>query len=241
MECTAPKEQTMEFPITFFQAGTLLILLGVLARKGLVPKDGVFTAYIAWFLLVVAGLWFYAQMAWGEKWYESAYLSANAVVLALATILVLRHPGGWHAALIGWLGAMACVWIGSSVYPLPVVVEAASCFINLAFGLYTLTQSFQVEPGFELVKLRGLGLFWLGQFGASAIYVVGTVRGTQPQRFTSEVAAACGAAAILWMALTLWFGGAEGLTTLQSEKSKKDEHGGWMQVAEWARARIYKR
>lgn len=231
MECSAKKEETtMELPITFFMVTVLFLLIGVLGGRGVLLKDLMFTGYLLWFLLATAGLWVFMQTKSPPRLHETAYLFLYGASLLLAMAVMLRHPQGWHPVLLGSLCAVVCFWLGWGDFPRATVLEAASCFIHLSLGLYALTQSFSATPGFEVVKLRGLGLFWLGQLGASAIYVAGVLRGQQPQKFTTDIAAAVGAMAILWMALTFWFGGGQAWSGVPVEDKKDSDRGGWLEV-----------
>lgn len=242
----------MQLPIVFFQVTVMLLLLGVLASRGLVAKDWLFTSYLAFFLASTASLWVFVQstsaavarQATAEellrlaRTHETTYIALYGVALILAIAIVARYSQAWFSLLIGLVCAAACFWIGWDVFPRGTTFAAASCFIHLACALCVLIESFHAEPGFEVIELRGLGFFWVAQLGASALYVVGVLRGQQPQIFTTNVAASLGAMAVLWMALSIWFGGAASWSGVSAEESKGDDRGDWLELqGEFARGK----
>ena len=222
MESSAIQERQMQLPIVFFQICVTLLLLGVLARKGLILADPAFTAAVAWFWLAPAILWVFAQTAWASKGFEMAYIGCYLVALGLATVVVVRHPDGWHTLVAGFVGMiipLSLVLDSPSTSP-AVIMDSIACPLQLAFALYALTESTKTSAPFTKVELMGMGFFWLGQFIVSGAYVLGTIRGSQPFTITTNLGAGACAVAFLWMAVTFWTGGLGAVETQPHAKDK---------------------
>lgn len=208
-------DRQMQLPIVFFQICVTLLLLGVLARKGLILADPAFTAAVAWFWLAPAILWVFAQTAWASKGFEMAYIGCYAVALLLATGIMLRQPQGWHAVVLATPFALLMV-----ILRFPATMDAVACCFQLAFALYALTEATKTQVPFTKVELMGMGFFWLGQFIVSGAYVLGTIRGSQPFTITTNLGAGACAIAFLWMAVTFWTGGLGAVETQPQAKDK---------------------
>lgn len=230
----------MLLPIVFFQVCVTLLLVGVLARKGLILADPALTASVIWFTLAPATLWVFAQAAWASRAFDTVYIACLGIALGLATVIVSKQPQGWHSVVVAGLGAAIAIAI---ILKVPTsragIAVAISCPVQLVYALYALTQSTKTEHPFTKIELMWMGLFWLGQAIVSGAYVYGVVKGSQPQVLATNLGAGVAAAAFLGFALTLWTGGVEVVSPLSADKEKKDERGGWMEVAgDWARAKV---
>lgn len=230
----------MLLPVVFFQVCVTLLLIGVLSKKGLILSDLAFTSAIAWFFLAPATLWVFAQAAWASRAFESIYILCLGVALGLATVIILRQPQGWHAIAVAIFGGLLILAILSRTPTSRAAYAVAlSCPIQLVYSLYALTQSTKTEQGFTKIELMGMGFFWLGQAVISGAYVVGIVRGSQPQTLATNLGAAACAIAFLWMAVVLWNGGAEGVMPLESAKPKDSDRGDWLELqGELARGKV---
>lgn len=227
----------MAFPFTFFQVAVALLLVGVLSARGLALRSPLFTAYLAWFALSTATLWVVAQAALGTRAYETLYIAVYAPLLALSTLLVLRRSSsGWLTVALT-LAAIAFLLHPALALRVNGLSARAASFdfltvaFHLAYGGWALGRGLlHASDPFDAILLKGLGAFWLGQAVASAFYVAGVVGLRQPHGWTTNLAAALGALALLGMAFAFFFTHPMPADSAAGARGE-DKKGGWWELA----------